>query len=930
MRLLPLLAPVLFSSLLSGELVAAPSAQGWAEKTLQKMSLEEKAGRLLMVWSYSREEGQAAARKRLFELAREGVIGGVVLSLGHRDEAAKLTLELQKHAKHPLLMAGDFETGLSFRLKGTTHVGTAMLIGATGLSRLAHDAGRITAVEGNALGFHMNFGPVLDVNNNPDNPIINVRSFGEDPTAVARLGAAYIRGQQSHGMLATAKHFPGHGDVSKDSHLVLTTVTGDRRRLDSLELPPFRAAIRARVAAIMTAHVAVPGLGEEPGVPATLSKKILTDVLRKELGFDGIIVTDALTMGGVSKVVDDIHMAPLRALEAGADLLLMPKDVRKARGAIVAAVRSGRLAEARLDESVLKLLRVIRVEEIAATQARGQRPHPSSAATAAAIARRGLTLVRDDNGLLPVQPRAGMVLLNLMDKRGSAGSTLVEHLRRGGLRFGSHGLDPRSRRTLLVQAEKAAAGARTLIVAMHVRVRSYSGRIGLPPVFDGIVAVIRKHPQAIVLSFGNPYLVRGFPTIKTYVCAFDHGEGIEQAAAEALTGKQPVTGRLPVRIPGVAPRGYGLSVGFAMAAATAPDREGLAKDLEPRIRKYLEQAIADRVFPGAVALVTRRGHIVAELAVGSQGWDQGSKQVATDTVYDMASLTKVCATLPALLTLVARGKLDLDDKVQDHLPGFRGKDKDKVTIRHLMAHCSGLPGYIRYFLRLDGKDNILRAVLAEPLEYAPGTKTIYSDLGLMLLMAVVEKASGRSFQKYAREIHTALAMSSARFVPVGKPIAAAPTEDCPWRGRVMRGEVHDENAWAMGGISGHAGLFATARDVACLGNIFLAGGGGHWPAPLARQATRRVGLAPKSSRALMWDTFVSGRSCGTQLSDRAFGHTGFTGTSVWCDPRYDLCMVLLTNRVHKSRKHGTRTISDVRGGFHDLVVRSLEDREERN
>ena len=227
---------------LVGVLASTLCAQGWPERTLEKMSLEDKAGRLLMVWSYSKEAGQAAARKRLSAMVREGVIGGVVLSLGHRDEAATLIRQLQKHArenaKAPLLMAGDFETGLSFRLQGTTHLGTAMLIGATGLSRLAHDAGRITAVEGNALGFHMNFGPVLDVNNNPDNPIINVRSFGEDPAAVARLGVAYIRGMQSHGMLCTAKHFPGHGDVSKDSHLVLTTVPGDRRRLEDMELPP--------------------------------------------------------------------------------------------------------------------------------------------------------------------------------------------------------------------------------------------------------------------------------------------------------------------------------------------------------------------------------------------------------------------------------------------------------------------------------------------------------------------------------------------------------------------------------------------------------------------------------------------------------------------------------------------------------------------
>jgi beta-N-acetylhexosaminidase len=441
---------------------------------------------------------------------------------------------------------------------------------------------------------------------------------------------------------------------------------------------------------------------------------------------------------------------------------------------------------------------------------------------------------------------------------------------------------------------------------------------------DSILVAIRKHPRAIVLSLGNPYLIRSFPEVSTYVCAYDRGDVVEQAAALALTGKQPFTGRLPVRIPGVAPRGHGLSLGFRLGNSVSPEVEGIASDLEPRIRKYLEQAVVDKVFPGAVALVSRRGHIVAEVAVGHEGWDSDSKPVVTDTIYDLASLTKVCATLPALLTLVTAQKLGLEDKVQEHLPGFTGTHKDRVTIRQLMTHCAGLPAHARYYLRLRGRENILRAVLAEPLVYEPGTRTVYSDLGAILLMAVVEKVSGRSFEAYVGQVHGTLGMRAACFARVGRPIHAAPTEDCPWRGRVIRGEVHDENAWAMGGISGHAGLFASARDVARLGNAFLAGG------PLEREATRRAGLVAKSSRALLWDTFVSGCSGGSLLSDRAFGHTGFTGTSIWCDPRYDLCMVLLTNRVHKSREARARTITKVRGGFHDLVMRSLEDREERN
>jgi len=869
-------------------LAATTASQDRAQDLLRRMSLEEKAGRLLMAWSDVREQGQAAARQQLFALVREGVVGGVVLSRGHREEARRLIEALQGQAPYPLLVAGDFETGLSFRLQGTTHLGTAMLVGATGLSRLAQDAGRITAVEGRALGFHVNFGPVLDVSNNPNNPVIHVRSFGGDPAAVARLGAAYISGLESAGMVATAKHFPGHGDVTKDSHHELPTVPGDRRKLDQVELVPFRTAIRAGVSAIMTAHLAVPGLGERCSVPATLSRKVLGDVLRKELGFGGVIVTDALDMGGITQV-EDPHQAALRAFEAGADLLLMPKDAREARQRIVAAVRQGRLPRSRLDESVLRLLRLL------------ERPVPkadpdasiAAARTAAEIARRGLTLVKDDKGLLPLRPGERVALLE------QAGSSLAEHLARQGLKP--------------VSGEESA---QTLIVT-----------VAKEPLAHDLVAKVLAHPRAVVLCLGNPYQVRHLGGISTCVCAYDEGAEIESALALALVGRQPFVGRLPVAIPGLAERGAGLSVGFRLSTAVDPETEGLAKDLQVRIRRYLQGAIADRVFPGAVALVTRRGRIVAEVAVGRQGWEEDSRAVTPDTVYDLASLTKVCATLPAVLTLVAEGKLGLDDRVQDHLPAFSGRGKDKVTVRHLMAHCSGLPAHEKYYLRLEGRDNILRAAEAEPLTAAPGARTAYSDLGVMLLMAIIEKVSEGPFEKYVAGVLEALGMSGARFARVGKPIAAAPTEDCPWRHRVLCGEVHDENAWAMGGVSSHAGLFARARDVACLGNVFLAGGGAHWPAPLARQATRRAGLVPGSSRALLWDTFVPGGSGGSLLSVRAFGHTGFCGTSVWCDPRYDLCMVLLTNRVHPTRESGGRTIAAVRRGFHDLVVRSLEDRE---
>lgn len=914
-------------------LAATALAQDPATELLRSLSLEQKAGQLFMSWTLSRSEGQGEASNhaKMQRWVREAELGGVILSLGTTADAAALVPKLQAAAKVPLLIAGDFEGGVWWRLTGATELGNQMLVGATGSARLAEAMGRVTAQEAKALGCHWVFAPVLDVNSNPQNPIINVRSFGENPALVAKLGTAFARGVRSEGLLACGKHFPGHGDVDSDSHLALPTVPGDSARLHQVELFPFAAAAKEGLESVMTGHLGVPGLGEEPNVPATLSHRILTGVLRGELGFTGLIVTDALEMGAVKNAFPPGEVA-VRALLAGADVLLMPPDPLAARAAVLEAVQSGRVPMARLDDAVLRILRAKAKVGLLAGRGRvaadwqAQMKLPAAELVADEIVGRGLTLVRDRGNLLPLaaknQPTT--VLVTMLDKDEGAGQTFRKEL---AAFVGAEELRVSGESTAEAVAAVLAkvAAAKTVVLAMHVKVREWSGVVGLPPVLRPLAAALREDQRVVAVSFGNPYLVQQIPAIDTYLCAYLSTERTERQAAAALRGVAWIVGRLPVTIPGTAEAGSGASFYPARDVAVG---DPVACDVDPelptRLRELLAKAVADQAFPGAVCLVARHGQQLAEVAVGKFGYGAADAAVTPATRFDLASLTKVCATTPAVLKLVAMGKLSLDDAVAKWVPGFVGTGKDKVTIRHLLAHTGGLPAYERYYRTLRGKEAIVQAAAQEGLMYEPGTASTYSDLGFVLLMAVVENCSGEPFAAFVqREVLTPFGMTNAGFVPTdGAPLGnAAPTERDAQRGGIVQGYVHDENAFAMGGISGHAGLFATGHDVLEYGVALLGGGRGVLPRELVALATHPAGLGGDTSRGLGFQMLAPGTYAGTEVSPDAFGHTGFTGTSLWCDPRLDLCVVLLTNRVHPTRVNNK--IQGVRRAVHDLVRSSL-------
>lgn len=896
---------------------ACQAAADVVERQLRALSLERKAGQLFMSWSLARPDGDN--HERLLRWVEEVGLGGVILSLGSCEDAAALIPRLQAKAQVPLLLAGDFEGGVWFRLEGATELGNQMLIGATGSPALAERAGRVTAEEAKALGFHWVFAPVLDVNSNPDNPIINVRSFGEDPQQVAVMGAAFARGVRQAGLIACGKHFPGHGDVDRDSHLQLPTVPGDRERLHRVELHPFAVAAREGLESVMTGHLAVPGLGESPDVPATLSRRILHDVLREELGFTGLVVTDALDMGGVKHALPPGEVA-VRALLAGADVLLMPPDPLRARQAVVDAVNSGRVPMARLDDAVRRIIAMkARVGLLAGRGKvmpdwRRRVRTEESLAVAEEIAAKGPVLVRNRDAALQTVLRrkdGNTLLVTLVDRDEGQGDAFVAALR-GPVRVdqgASIRLSNASSADEVAAAVDRIAAAENVVLAVYVKVRAFTGGLAVPANLQPVLDALTDEQSVVLVSFGNPYLVRSAPRADAYVAAFTRTAHVQRAVASALLGRSEFVGKLPVRIPGVAAMGDGVG-----ASPAEPE-------LQRRLRERLDRAVAAHAFPGAQCLVLRGGDVLARVCVGGMTYDADSPPARE---YDLASLTKVCATTPTVLKLVADGRLSLDDPVQKWVPEFVGDGKDAVTIRHLMAHQGGLPSYVRFFRTLQGRREILRAAAREGLMLEPGTAVRYSDLGFMLLMAVVEAASGEPFEDYVRtRIWQPLGMSGARFVATsGPPLkSAAPTERDPARGGIVHGYVHDENAYAMGGVSGHAGMFATVDDVANYGRALLSGGGGVLPPELVAAATRPSGIGDDTTRGLGFQLLQSGSYGGTDVPAGTFGHTGFTGTSLWCCPRYDACVVLLTNRVYPTRVNNQ--ITAVRRDVHDLVLAAL-------
>lgn len=928
----------------------AAASSPWVEQTLKKMTLREKLGQMIMVYYFGVfHSTESADYKEMLHQVDDNHVGGVILGtirgpLGiERAQVyptAVITNEFQRHAKLPLLIGADFESGAGQRIDEATSLPAAMAIGATGDPRLAYAAGKLTAREARVAGVHWIFAPVADVNNNPDNPIINIRSFGEDPKTVAEYVSNFVRGVEENGALATAKHFPGHGDVSVDSHLSLATVPGDRAELESVELVPFRAAIAAGVSSIMPGHLAVPAFEPDANMPATLSKSILTGLLRDEMKFRGLIITDAMDMGGVTSLFPPGEAAA-RSIEAGADVLLMPPVPDAAMKGLEDAVASGRISEARIDDSVRRILAakarlgldknrfadVARINEKLAL--------PGYDSEAQSIADRGVTLLRNSQNVVPfdsTRPLRVLLVSLSADPDPYPGETLEPEIR--------WRVD--SLRALRADTQYFGVSQLKLpppdwydvaIAALFVRVADRKGNVGLPDDERDLVnQLIATGKPTAVVAFGSPYLIERFPNVATWISEFSTNDVAQKAAARALFGQVPFAGKIPVTVPGTVKRGDGLSLA-ADPMTLQPAPSSMTDRLKPAY-DLLDRAVADDAFPGGVVAVGWNDQLAVH-PFGKLTRDAKSPTVTPNTIYDMASVTKVVVTTTSLMMLVQQKRLDLDAPVSRYLPEFAAAAKSdpnpawrsRITIRNLMLHDSGLPGIRQFFKDTKGYDAIIARALAEPLVHEPGTEVEYSDLGFMMLGEIVQRLTGKSLDDFAKEnIFDPLGMKNSMFNPP-KSLRAriAPTElDADYRKRLIVGEVHDENSWAMGGVAGHAGLFSTAGDIATFAQMMLNGGIYGYRRLLGRatiqEFTTRESIG-NSARALGWDVVTQPSSAGHDFSPGSFGHTGFTGTSIWIDPERHLFVVLLTNRVNPTRAN--EKIRQVRPALHDAVFQAL-------
>jgi beta-glucosidase-like glycosyl hydrolase/CubicO group peptidase (beta-lactamase class C family) len=934
---------------------AAPAPrerQAWIDAALKRLTLEEKIGQMIMSKAYGYYySAESDEYRRLEHVVRDHKFGGLIMMQGEVYEAAALLNRLQALSDIPLLVGSDFEWGAAMRIRRSTRFPEAMALAATRDTALAFRMGEALARESRAIGVHQVFAPVADVNINPANPVINIRSFGESPALVAAMASAVAAGLRSGGALATAKHFPGHGDTDVDSHLELPRISASRARLDSVELVPFRALVRGRIGAVMIAHLEVPAVEGGQALPSTLSRPVVEGLLRTELGFDGIVITDAMDMGALVKNFGS-DSAAVRAVEAGVDILLILPDEDGAVAAIAQAVRTGRIPESRIERSVRKVLGVkwdlglVRERRVAIDSIPSVVGTPEHLLLAREIARNSITVLKND-GVLPLERSTQRRMLAIVASDAEnyrteihrptspwpnevAGDYFVSLVRkRHGGPVETVRLDPTSNALDFELLRKKVLAADVVLCPVFSKARSGTGILGLPPAVAKFLDSLPSFGTPVVLvSLGSPYAAAAIPGAEAALCAYSDAEPSTEAVVEALYGEIPARGRLPVTIPGLYPFGAGIEVRQSLLRHDAPASAGFDADSLALLDSVMARAIRDSAFPGAQLLVARDGAVVYQKAFGGFTYGPESPRVTGATMYDLASMTKVIATTSVIMRLYDESRLKLDDRVTEYLPEFGNHGKEQITIRNLLVHNAGLPPFKRLYLTVKSPEEALDSVYQTEMIYPTGDSTVYSDFDFILLGKIAERITGVRLDWLADSLFfKPLGMTRTQFTPDSLLWPSiAPTEfDSVVRKALVQGTVHDENAYVLGGVSGHAGLFSTAGDLA----VFMAmimndgsyGGKQYLRPETVRFFTTRQ--RSSSSRALGWDTKSEKgySSAGALFGPRTFGHTGFTGTSVWADPERKIFVILLTNRVYPTRNN--RKIGDIRPIVHDTVIRAL-------
>ncbi len=938
----------------------------WAKAKLNQMSLDEKMGQLFMVAAYSNKG--AAHEKEILNLVKQENIGGLIFFQGGPVRQARLTNSYQSAATTPLMIAMDAEWGLSMRLDSTFKFPWPMTVGATNDSLLAYQMGFEIAKHCRRLGVHVNFGPVVDINTNPNNPIINARSFGEDPEMVAKLGAAYMKGMQDAKVLANAKHFPGHGDTDSDSHKTLPTVGHAMDRLREIELSPYQRLIDNGLGSVMVAHLNVPSM-DSSGTPSSLSNKIINGYLRDTLGFKGLVFTDALNMRGVADLYPPGEV-DVKALLAGNDVLLFSQDVPTAKKKIKEAIIAGKLTEADIDERVLRIL--LAKSWLGIEQKKYVEPKnivsdlspKSSQMVNKHIYESAITVVRNKQKLVPIQDLKNKKIACVVAGT-NIGTTYYNTLRKYANveLFTFNGSNGNELLNKLSSFDLVIAGCYTSNASPW---KSYK----YPTELKSFIRRLGLQNKTIVSLFANAYTLQTFPeaaSSEALLIAYQNHPEAERAAAQIIFGARASSGRLPVSAGPSFEAGFGYDtpslnrLGYAMPAEMGMDSEVLSE-----IDDIVNEAMRQGATPGCQVLIARRGKIVFEKNYGYMSYQKKTK-VESHHLYDIASITKIAATLPLLMRLVEQDKIDLDQRLGYYLPKLRGTNKDSLIIRDVLTHQARLTPWIPFYLETleEGKqkpayfahnrsfkypntvakdlyssrtvkDTIMDRILRSKLRNSKDYK--YSDLGYYLLADLVEKMEGKSMEKLTNDwLYSSLGAATLGYHPLKRfdENQIIPTEnDKSFRQQQIRGYVHDQGAALMGGVAGHAGLFSNANDLAKLIQMYLNGGeyGGvsYLDSITLKEFTRCQFCETDNRRGIGFDKPQiegPGPTCGC-VSPRSYGHTGFTGTLAWADPSEEIVYIFLSNRINPSAENRKLLTLSTRTRIQEVIYNSLQNENE--
>lgn len=932
----------------------------WVDSVMKKLTPDERIGQLFMVAAYSNKDQKHV--KEINDLITNNKIGGLIMFQGGPVRQAQLVNAWQKKSKVPLMISIDGEWGLAMRLDSTVKYPKQMTLGAIDNDSLIYQMGLDIARQCKRMGIHVNFAPVSDINNNPANPVIGMRSFGENREAVARKALMYMKGLQDGGVLANAKHFPGHGDTDSDSHKTLPVISQSRARLDSLELYPFSELMRNGLGSVMVAHLFVPALDTTKNTATTLSKKVVTGLLKDSLKFQGLVFTDALNMKGVSQYYTPGEI-DVKALLAGNDVLLYADDIPTAIAMIKKAIERGEITQDEIDARCRKILMAKQwcgLDHYKPVKIAGLYDDlntPQSKWLNMQLAEQAVTLIQNKDQLLPLKSldtlNIAALSLGAKDSDDAFQRTMSLYTN-----FTKYSIDRDAKNAERDTLLRRLQAYNLVIVDINNTNINPKKNFGITPLAMEIIDSLKRSGKKVVVNiFASPYalsILNGIEKADAIIVSYEELQSMADLSAQAVFGGITTRGHLPVSVTAAFPRGTGLSTGAPIRFKyTMPEDVGADRATLNRIDSIAMHGIREKAYPGCEVMVVKDGKVFYMKSFGSFTYD-GKHPVQNSDIYDLASVTKIAATTAAVMKLKDEGKINVDEKLGTYLPMLAGSNKNDIVIREMMAHQAGLPAWIPFWTRTTLKDGSLDPKIYHKtfsdtfaVRVAPGIymrkdyrdtiykwirespmgehKYKYSDLGYYYLKQIIEgKTNMQLFEYVDQSFYRRLGLPTMGYLPrLRFPVErVAPTEnDTEFRKQQIRADVHDQGAAMLGGVGGHAGLFSDANDLAVMMQLYLNGGvyGGtrYIDSTTIKEFTTIQFPKNDNRRGIGFDKPEPDAKKDNPVCDcasmQSFGHTGFTGTMTWADPANGTVYVFLSNRVYPDAKVnklvnlGTRT-----------------------